>query len=327
MKLQFPNPDELDLGMRALKAMALADGEMHQAERDLLEAGQAFFGHHTPLDTLEPSTPEALAAGLLDPAKRLQLMAAMIVACMVDGEVNAEEARCLRDFATALEIDDPAIRQVEHIAKGHFLRARLDILRRFWAVEKARQLAAEQGVGVYFKSLLGLLGVRDDKEALARWATLADLPPGSLGRAYHDYIVDNGFDWPGSKGAPPAIIAFHDFAHILSGYGTTPDGEMLIVAFSAGFARHEWLSIFTFVLSQFQLGLPTAPRVPPSRMTLQPERFLRAFQRGAAMNINLNEGWDYWEVIGEPVEDLRRRYNILPESHFVQATATASPPP
>jgi hypothetical protein len=35
------------------------------------------------------------------------------------------------------------------------------------------------------------------------------------------------------------------------------------------------------------------------------------------MNVNLNDGWDFWEVVDQPVEELRRRYNILPESHFL----------
>ena len=39
-------------------------------------------------------------------------------------------------------------------------------------------------------------------------------------------------------------------------------------------------------------------------------------RRGAAMNVDLNHGWDYWPVMGEQVEELRRRYNILPIEAF-----------
>ncbi len=37
------------------------------------------------------------------------------------------------------------------------------------------------------------------------------------------------------------------------------------------------------------------------------------------MSLDLNEGWDPWPVLGEPIEALRQRYNILPESHFLAA--------
>jgi hypothetical protein len=41
------------------------------------------------------------------------------------------------------------------------------------------------------------------------------------------------------------------------------------------------------------------------------------------MNVDLNNGWDYWPVMGEQVEDLRRRYNILPAEAFLPASREA----
>jgi hypothetical protein len=41
-----------------------------------------------------------------------------------------------------------------------------------------------------------------------------------------------------------------------------------------------------------------------------------ALRRGVAMNVDLNNSWDYWPVMGEQVEELRRRYNILPSETF-----------
>jgi hypothetical protein len=37
------------------------------------------------------------------------------------------------------------------------------------------------------------------------------------------------------------------------------------------------------------------------------------------MNVDLNDGWDYWPVMGEQVEELRRRYNILRAEAFLPA--------
>ena len=37
------------------------------------------------------------------------------------------------------------------------------------------------------------------------------------------------------------------------------------------------------------------------------------------MNVDLNDGWDYWPVMREQVEELRRRYNILPLETFSTA--------
>ena len=50
-----------------------------------------------------------------------------------------------------------------------------------------------------------------------------------------------------------------------------------------------------------------------------PEKTLIALRRGAAMNVDLNNGWEYWPVMGEQVEELQRRYNILPVETFSTA--------
>ena len=46
-----------------------------------------------------------------------------------------------------------------------------------------------------------------------------------------------------------------------------------------------------------------------------------------ALNVDLNSGWDYWPVMGEQVEELRRRYNILPVEAFkpVEREAVQTP--
>lgn len=49
-----------------------------------------------------------------------------------------------------------------------------------------------------------------------------------------------------------------------------------------------------------------------------------AVRRGAAMNVDLNNGWDYWPVMSEQVEELRRRYNILSAEAFRPANRKAT---
>lgn len=318
MEFVIPTQEELGFGLRALKTVAEVDGALHSGERGVIGAAQAMFGDARDIDGLEPITPEQLAEGMPSPATRRQLLGGMIVTCMADGEVNEEEAALIAAFARALDIEDSAVANLRRIAKGHNLRARLDIIRRHWALRKIKEMAAEQGMGVYARAILGMLRIREDRETIERYRAFEAYPAGSLGRAYFDYMIENGFSFPGESGAPPEAMVFHDMTHILSGYGTTPEGEICAATFSAGYSTREVYNWFMFVLSQFQLGLPTAPGVPPERMKLDPLRMLIAFRRGAAMNIDINEGWDFWQVIEEPVDALRERYNILPESHFAQ---------
>lgn len=180
-------------------------------------------------------------------------------------------------------------------------------------------MAGEQGVGVYFKAILGMLRVREDPETVARFRAFERFPAGSLGRGYFDYMVENGFSWPGEKGAPPEAMLFHDLTHVLSGYRTTPGEEILAATFSAGYSTREVHNWFMFVLSQFQLGVQLAPGVRPAVMQLDPRRLIIAYRRGAAVRLDLNEGWDPWPLLDRPVEDVRAELNVLPESHFETA--------
>lgn len=317
MEFRIPNPQQLEAGLRALKTVAEIDGPLRDDERALLSAINQAFGGEASLDALSPIAPEELAAIVQDRQIRWQLTGALVIATLADGEIAPPEAALVQRFAKAMEVDDPAVGNMRKIAAGQLRLARLDILRRQWAPRKIREIAAKEGVKTYWKALLGMLRIDDDPELSARYRALSHAPAGSLGRGYHDFVIENGFPFAGEKGAAPEVIAFHDMTHVLSGYATTPAEEILAAAFSAGYSRHENLNWLMFVLSQFQLGIQMAPGVVPDVAAMNPTRMIAAIRRGAAMNLDLNVGWSYWDVIEEPLEVLRARYNILPESAFL----------
>ena len=92
-----------------------------------------------------------------------------------------------------------------------------------------------------------------------------------------------------------------------------------MACFSAGFQRRDpWLFVF-FVLLQFHVGIRMTPITEARTGFFDPTKALIAIRRGAAMNVDLNNGWEYWPVMGEQVEELRRRYNILPAEAFYPA--------
>lgn len=164
-----------------------------------------------------------------------------------------------------------------------------------------------------------MAGTYENATLAARYQALEHYPPGSLGRAYWEYCRKNGFALPGERGGAAEPILFHDCAHVLSGYGTDPEGEVQVACFSAGFQRRDpWLFVF-FVLLQFHVGIRMTPITKARTGFFDPEKALVALRRGAAMNVDLNDGWDYWPVMGEQVEELRKRYNILPVDAFTPA--------
>jgi len=316
MELKIPSPEQAYWGLRAMKTVAMADGVLDESERHLLASIQTILGTNHPVEQLEPIAPAELAHALTDRQIRHQLVHGLIVVSLIDGKANAQETDLVERFAQALEVDAPEVRDLRYVLKGEMLRLRLDLARRFWLREKVKEIWNKEGIRGMYKFVRGMIGKYEDAALAARYQALEHYPAGSLGRAYWEYCRKNGFALPGEKGGAAEPILFHDCAHILSGYGTDPEGEVQIACFSAGFQRRDpWAFVF-FVLLQFHVGIRMTPITRARTGFFDPVKAMIAIRRGAAMTVDLNNGWDYWPVMGEQVEELRRRYNILPVEAF-----------
>ena len=319
MELKIPSPEQAYWGLRAMKTVAMADGTLDASERHMMEAVQRIFGTTHELEQLSPLTPSELARAFPDPQLRQQLVQGLIVMSLIDGKANGQEADLVEQLAQALEVSAPEVKDLRHVLKGEILHLRLDLARRFWLRENVKDIWNTEGVRGIYKFMRGMIGQYEDTALAARYQALEHYPAGSLGRAYWEYCRANGFALPGEKGGAAEPILFHDCAHVLSGYPTDPEGEVQIACFSAGFQRRDpWLFVF-FVLLQFHMGIRMTPITKARTGFFDPAKALVAIRRGAAMNVDLNDGWDYWPAMGEQVEELRRRYNILPAEAFLPA--------
>jgi tellurite resistance protein len=317
MELKMPTPEQAHWGLRAMKTVALADGALDTAERHMLEAIQTILGTHHAIDELTPVTPEALASALTDRQIRHQLVQGLIVVSLIDGKTNVRETETVEQFARALAVEAPEVQDLRYLINGEMLRLRLDLARRFWLREKVKEIWKQERLRGLFKFVRGMLGRYEDATLARRYQALEHYPPGSLGRSYWEYCRKNGFPLPGEKGGAAEQILFHDCAHVLSGYGTTPDEEVQVACFSAGFQRRDpWAFVF-FVLLQFHVGVRLTPITGARTGFFDPAKAMIAIRRGAGMTVDLNNGWDYWPVMGEQVDELKRRYNILPAEAFL----------
>ncbi len=319
MELKMPGLEQAYWGLRAMKTVAMADGALDASERHMLESIQQIFGTTHDLEQLAPITSTELARAFPDQQLRRQLVQGLVIMTLIDGKAGPKETALVEQFAQALEVDVPEVKNLRHVLKGEILQLRLDLVRRFWLRQKVTEVWNKEGLRGLYKFVRGMMGRYENKELAARYRTLEHYPPGSLGRSYWEYCHKNGFALPGEKGGAPEQILFHDCAHILSGYGTAPEEEVQVACFSAGFQRREpWIFVF-FVLLQFHVGIRMTPITQARTGMFDPLKAMIAIRRGASMNVDLNDGWDYWPVMGEQVEELRRRYNILPIKAFLPA--------
>lgn len=311
MQLTVPNETEARAGLRALKTVLTCTAPLNPIETRLLDAAQAhILRRRFDLDALSRIEPDELAAVFERPALRQQIVNAMIVASFVSGDASEVQVEMIGRFAAALGVEPEGLDNVRRLVRKQLAMLRYDVLRHMYIGERIAEIWHDKGFLGILEVVGNLRGWREEPELAARYQALAALPPGTLGREFYDHCRGNGFPLPGERYGVIERMVAHDMAHVLGGYGTDPAGEMQVAAFTAGFRREQSLYIMMFVLCQFDLGIHIAPVAPPELGMFEPDAFLRALIRGSKMSVDLLGDWDYWEVIGEPVEVLRQRYGI-----------------
>ena len=157
-----------------------------------------------------------------------------------------------------------------------------------------------------------------DPELAARYTALGDLPEGTLGRTFFEFYRVHGFTFPGEADGLNAEFATpHDSTHVLSGYDTSPQGELLVSTFTAGMHPHEPMSghILPVIIS-WHLGIELAKFAGSIHGSLDPEKFWVAWSRGGEVTTDVfakgAHGWDFWGSVGRPLDDLRAEYTVPP---------------
>ena len=311
MGLKIPPAELVPYGLRAMKTVAMADGRFAEMERRMMAAAQQALATALDIDALEPITPAELAAAITDAGLRNQIVHGLVILSLADEEPSKAESALVSQFAHALGAAGD-VATLEKLAAGHSMLVRFDMARRVWVRDKVAVKLQEEGLGWLVRAAATLAGIREDTKLAERYRALAKLPPGTLGRSYVEFIRKNQFSLPGEKGSPPELIIFHDMTLVLTGYDTTPRGEMQVAFFHAGSKRVDPFFFAFFALMQFHLGFRAMPVAKDERGHFVPEETVVAMRRGAASTIDPLDGWDPWEVIDTSVDELRERYRIGP---------------
>jgi tellurite resistance protein len=307
--LLFPE-HEARAALRAMSAVAAAHAPVEPIEQRWIDAVARTLGLDPAVEDLSPCSPELVAAHVTDTRSRERVVQAMILMAILDGEATADEVSLVRQFASALGVDEPRLASLDQLARGRALAMWVGLARRSFARRTFEQALREEGLGGVWRIVGPMIGLARDYALVRRYNDLGQLPEGTLGRAYWDFIVKNDLRFPGEPGAVAERGLWHDMSHVLSGYGVDPEGEVSVVSFIAGYRRDDpffWL--FTIAL-QFHVGLRVSPYSEGHRGRFQPEIVLKALARGAAMKTDISEGWDPWPLMDRPLVEVRETLGV-----------------
>jgi len=307
MEFLRPTPEEAYQTLRAMKSVALADGRLDESERHLLRSIQRVLGTEHRVEEIPTVEPAELARVLQEQRVRRQLINGLFAMSMIDERTAPEERVLIQRIARALDVSEAEMQALERFVEGELEILGADALRRIWASGRLHGVWSDEALA---KIVGALGGAPEDVRLAARYRALEHEAAGSLGRECWLYYDRNGFALPGEQGAGPAASVLHDWTHVLSGYGTDPEGEVLLACFRAGAQGQDPFSFVFLVLLQYHLGVGV-PLSGPQSPSFGSDAALRAFERGAALQLDL-AAWDYWGDAKEPLERLRVRYAIAP---------------
>lgn len=266
------------------------------------------------VDSLAPIQPEELAAVVVDPALREQLVSSLVTAAMLSEHVDERHAEAVERFAAALDVAPVTVRQLRNLAEENLWRLRLDVIRQGPGPDGIRKLYEQSGALSVVKNILGFAGLIENPEIAARYHALEGYPEGTLGKELFDFYSKRGFKFPGEKGGAPEALLAHDLSHVLGGYDTDIRSEAQVLAFTAGYRREKVFGPLVFMIVQAQHGLRLTPLAEAYTGLLSTPHvvteMIEAFARGSRMNVDLVGDWDFWAVMDQPVSELRRRYGI-----------------
>jgi hypothetical protein len=301
--------------LRAMRSVATVRETQPLAPADeaMLQAAWTYgFAHKEPLDmsTLVPIAAADLPSYCGEPEVRECLLRFAAVTALVDETVDGSKIGIVSEFADALAIHDDYVNDLAETVQGH-----VD-----WVVADLLRHNADSLIGVKFDAddIIGTFlpyGKHPDPELAAKYATLEGYPPGTFGRALFEHYHLHGYIFPGSPDALSEHFAIpHDSSHVLSGYSTSPQGELLVATFTAGMHGKDAMEGYILpLIYSWHLGIELNKIAGGSKGAFDPAKFYVALDRGTQTAFDIfSEKFDVWAAAPVPVEDLRRTYGIPP---------------
>lgn len=331
MKVIHPSRPQVEAIVQAMHAVTTAEGRIPALpiETETIEAIQRHLLHQPePIAGSHPTLPPDIASVLDDPGMRRETIRILALLPVIDQRVLPEKVSVVLAAAAALEVQDRGLVILRQAVKRQHLRIAMAAMARsvahYWSpTGKARLRDWLDMLRIMLPPIPGLYSALRDKELLAKYQALATKPANTLGRALHGFYIKRGFPLPGEPKSFPEGWGKHEVYHLLSEYDTTLQGEMLNAAFSGANTELLCMDLLLATLLQFHAGRQILPGPSPTGL-LDPNAFFRAVARGAAMNVDLLNGFDIWTIIEQPLTELRTNLQIPPLGAQERAALTSA---
>ncbi len=298
-------------GLRAASTLVDPPQSAGLGQSLLVAASQLFFSPPVDVDSaqLTPISPQELALAIgpdHDLAEHVACL--LVVASLTDGRFDDDRLRRVVEYAHHLGVHDGWVRDMLQIARGHLAWTMADMVR--------RNVATFPGWGDGQDHVPSMQPYQqqtdDDKRLAARFAELQSKPANTFGRHFYDHFRRHKFGFPGEYGAFTGAFAVpHDSLHVISGYSTSLQGEILVSTFTGGMHRRDNMRAHILpVIIEWHVG-SEVNGIGAQKGNLDPAKFLVAWQRGQQTTTDaLSPAWDFWSLVDRDLEEVRAQMSV-----------------
>ena len=229
-------------------------------------------------------------------------------------ELQKERAEALSRLAKSWGMKDHLVQDAVKIAHDHKLLLYL---------HGARTDGIEADLSIVkelYQSVRSALHLDGDQDLLKKYQSYESFAKGTVARTLCDYYRDNNFAYPGTRGQLLSnLLPVHDFHHVLSGYNTTPTGEICVLLFDSGVGDiDQYFSTLPFLTLQYHLGVNLDKSNSVTFDAFDSDIIYHAFQRGYNCTENyMKSGYDFDSLAEENLSDVRKRFKISEEGMMI----------
>ena len=303
-------------------ALCPGDRPLSRVQHDMLFAvASELWGYDVDPSGLPPLSAQELAERITDPVDRRRLVQLMVTLELLLHPLPPEVGNQVRAYARVLGVHEPTVRAARLLAHDQAALMYMCIQRNSWYPAETRRDIRHGHLFDLLGSKLAYYAAAQDDRIARRWRALGDLPEGTWGRGVHDFYRGNGFPFPGERHGIYEVGAKHDWVHVLTDYGTTPEGEIDVFAFiAAAMPDPQGFVLLVVTLGIFQNGSVRhmfgrrvlAGGVDVMETPGAPQRFADALRRGARCGVDVLGGVDHFALADQPLDAIRERFNVLP---------------
>ncbi|WP_051335650.1 hypothetical protein [Methylocapsa acidiphila] len=313
-----PNvPENVSLAILGAMAAVAESGPAPARSEDIemiRSAWRFIFGETSELNwtALSRVEPKSLASSVADAGLREDALKFLTVMTCIDDVPGPAKVDSVRRYAAALNVDAAYLNLLSLASDGHMDDALAEMTRlNMDSITNGKWPGGDANAW-----LLPYAGQAADPVLASRFHALSKYPLSSFGRAFHHQFTSNGYEFPGEAKALNAGFSVpHDSAHVISGYDTTPRGEILVSVFTS--TMHKRLPMGAHVLPVifiWHLHIQINAVAGKAATPMDPQNFWCAWAAGAASKADsFAPEWDFWALAERPLAEVRKIFGVPTE--------------